>query len=49
MIRYCESFICDGKVVLNTDTIDLMHVSVLAEDGSNMPLRNYHFRAHSCP
>jgi hypothetical protein len=47
MIRYCESFKYGVKVALNTVTLDLIHVSVPAEDGSNMPLVDQHFCAHS--
>jgi hypothetical protein len=48
-IRYCESHAIGDKVALNTISIDLMQVSVPAEDGSNMPLVDQHFHAHSCP
>jgi hypothetical protein len=34
---------------LNTVSNDLTQDSVPAEDGSNMHLRDQHFRAHSCP
>jgi hypothetical protein len=49
MTRYYESLGYGGTNALNTVTNDLMHVSVPTEDGSNMPLRDQHFCAHSCP
>jgi hypothetical protein len=49
MIRYYKSFGYGGKVALNTVTIDLTHISVPAEDESNIPLVDQHFCPHSCP
>jgi hypothetical protein len=49
MVRYYESFGYGGKVALNTDANDLTYISVPTEDRSNMPLRDQHFHAHSCP
>jgi hypothetical protein len=49
MIHYCVLFGYGGEVTLNTITIDLTHVNVLAEDGSNKPLVDQHFHAHSYP
>jgi hypothetical protein len=49
MIYYCETFRYGGKNALNNVTNDLTHVTVPIEDGSNIPLRDQHFRAPSCP
>jgi hypothetical protein len=49
MIRYCEPFGYGGQTLSTHVSNDLAHVSVPAEDGSNMPLRDQHSRAHSRP
>jgi hypothetical protein len=49
MIYYCETFRYGGKNALNNVTNDLTHVTVPTEDESNIPLRDQHFRAPSCP